>query len=137
MLLGVFRIPGESVCQEHKQIATVGTYPGFSTFNMATLGFGCSIEIEVIPPKPSSGGGGAGTGKLYPYTGMDHVIIVRIRKDDNVWESEYRTSKFFADQIPKITAWFNGAIRIVGKVSINIKQLGINIKNIFVKGKKL
>jgi hypothetical protein len=68
---------------------------------------------------------------------MDHVIIVRIKKDDKVWESEYRTSKFFADQIPAITAWFTGAIRLVDTVSIKIQQLGINIKNIFVKGKKL
>lgn len=135
MLLGVFRIPGEAVCQEHIQIASLGTYPGFSTFNMATQGFGCSIEIEVRPPTTSSGGGG--TGKLYPYTGMDHVIIVRIKKDEHVWEAEYRTSKFFADRVPTITAWFTGAIRLAENVTIKIQQLGINIKNIIVKGKKL
>jgi hypothetical protein len=102
---------------------------------MATCGY--SFDVIVIPPSSGGGGGGSGVGKLYPYTGMDHVIIVRIKKDDKVWESEYRTSKFFADQIPAITAWFTGAIRLVDTVSIKIQQLGINIKNIFVKGKKL
>ena len=119
---------------DHFQLATNGVGPGWTTFNMATCGYG--FEVIIIPPKKENRGG-TGAAKLRPYTGMDHIVIVRIKKDDKVWEAEYRTSKFFADKIPTVTAWFSGAIRLTENVSIKIQKLGINIKSIFVKGKKL
>ena len=118
----------------HKNFALNGLFPGLvSHRSIANLGH---FEVEIIvQPLPADQVKVGGSGWLSPI--QDHVIIVRIKKDDKVWEAQYVTSKYFADKVININAWVISFRKLLETVSVRIKQIGINIKQVIVKGRKL
>ena len=126
MLLGVFHNGSEAVCQEHLQIATMGVYPGFSTFNMATNGFGCSIEIEIVPVPPSTGGGGGWRDTTVWYPDQNYEIIVRVKYKDKTWEERKLISALMAKSLEKVFASFR-------RINMNVVQVFAKINTILKK----
>ncbi len=132
MLLGVFHNESEAVCQEHLQIATMGVYPGFSTFNMATNGFGCSIEIEIKPITTGGGGGWRDTTVWYP--DQNYEIIVRIKYKGKTWEERKTISALMAKSLEKVFASYrrmNARVVEVFASINNILKKEINVTTFF------
>jgi hypothetical protein len=107
-LFGLFHNKSESVCQEHLQIATQGIYPGFSHFQMALSGFGCSISIEIIPPKqgPSNG----------TWEAAEYVVTITVKWKGKTFRSVYKLPWF--DYTVKVSASFANFV----KISVSIKD---------------
>jgi hypothetical protein len=86
----------------------MGIYPGFSTFNMATNGFGCSIEIEIVPQNPQGAGGGGIVRPPFietPWEGP-YEIIVRVKHKGKTWEQRRTVSYLMAASLEKVFASF-------------------------------
>lgn len=129
--LGLFRNKGESVCQEHLQIATNGVYPGFSTFNMALNGFGCSIEI-IIPPFPVETTGGS---PWYPQE--DWYVTVRVKtKNGKTFEQSFKATEYGLRHMIKIRAFLVGIHKYVSDIQFKINNLTLRTKKIFIKAFK-
>jgi hypothetical protein len=92
---------------------------------------GYEVEIEVIkPPQPSAGS--------KAYTPIpDHIIIVRIKRKDQVWEATYATSKYFAEPVIKITSWFSSFRMFVNDIVVRLTGVKVNTKKVSVEAKKL
>jgi hypothetical protein len=100
-------------------LATSGVGPGFSTFNMATNGFG--FEIEVIIQPQQAGGGGA------PTIWVDDVpyeIIVRVKYKGKTWEQRRTISSLMARSLEKVMSSFR-------RVEITRMEIYANIKSIY------
>jgi hypothetical protein len=86
---------------DHFQLATGGVGPGWTTFNMATSGFGFEIEVTVTPVT----GGGGGRGTIWDQN-QPYQITVRIKYKDKTWEEKRLVSPLFGDSLAKVLAAF-------------------------------
>lgn len=117
----------------HKNLALLGLFPGLVTHrSVANLGH-FEIEVIVKPVQPTTTGGGSGW--LHPI--KDHEVTVRITRHGKTWETTYVTSKYFADKAITVNAWLIGLRKLMENISVKITKLGINIRSIIVKGRKL
>jgi len=111
-------------------LATNGVGPGFSTFNMATNGFG--FEIEVIIQPQQAGGGGA------PTIWVDDVpyeIIVRVKYKGKSWEQRRTISSLMARSLEKVMSSFRRVEVAHAKVVAEMKSLFKRAISVIVKHK--
>lgn len=94
------------------QIATQGIGPGWTTFNMATMGFGFEIEIIIQPVQ----GGGGGAAIWTP--AEEYEIIVRIKYKGRVWEQRRFITALAARSLEKVLSSFRRmSVKTVGVVA--------------------
>jgi hypothetical protein len=121
----------------------MGLGPGFTVFNVATNGFGCPIEIEII-----TGGGGGGP---YPvvsrgpgYYTLDprfltkttKYVMINVRIGDNQWKKHYVVETDKADLAITIINWAN---RLKENISVginHIKRVGGKVTALFSRDDK-
>jgi hypothetical protein len=96
------------------QIATNGVGPGWSTFHMASMGFGFEIEIQITPVQ---GGGG-----WYEDHPREYVVLVRVKYKGKVWEQKKTTNQLTAKTLEKVLASF----KYVSSRVVNVSSSFIN-----------
>lgn len=99
------------------QVATQGLGPGYSTFTVASQGFGFEIEVIV---RPVTGGGG------YVADQRRYEIIVRVKYKGKVWEERRETSGLIGKTLEKVIASFKTAktntIELVARINNIVNQ---------------
>ena len=99
------------------QVATQGLGPGFTTFNIATMGFG--FEINVLPVTPKNKGG-----TLWQPLNAGYDIVVKIKYKEHEWEDTYGVSKWFGETVINVVAKYKG-FRIAD-VGIAVRKFLVN-----------
>lgn len=94
---------------------------------MATQGFGWQVEVIV------SGGGGS------PYVPWeDYLITIRITAPNGKkYEASYNAGTHGLRYYETVTATFKGITQLIDTIRVSAKHKLINIRQMFVKVKKL
>jgi hypothetical protein len=116
---------------DHFQIATQGIGPGWSTFHMASMGFGFDVEIEIKPVQD----GGGGWKRDLPWEDTEYVVTVRVKYKGQVWQQQRVVSKLAAQSLEKVLASF----RRITNTTIEVSSSFINIirQKVAIFAKKL
>lgn len=93
---------------------------------------GIEVEIEVLPPGNAGGTRAADIGTYVPLRGK-RVIVVRLKKDGEIWESYYEVDDFTAETAEQIIAIIKKVGKQVDDITVKVKQVGINIVTPVIK----
>lgn len=107
------------------QLATNGVGPGWSTFNMASSGFGFDVEIIIRPVQ-----GGGGSAPTVWIDDVPHEVLIRIRYKGKTWEQKKVISRLTLKSIEKVVAGFRRLSVITDDVVARFNRLSSMVINV-------